>query len=184
MQIKTMVATLGLACCAASTSSYGTVITGNGVHSINGPDAFVSAYDQAVVNLLDGADVAFLDTRDQSHVNIHGGELSWLNMYEQSTADIYKVDLSWLLLAENSTAHIYGSNFFYSGGHLSGNWSDGSAFSFWALNANSRGMIENPSPVSMPANISLHSVPLPGTLYLFGAALFPLMGSLRQSGRT
>lgn len=184
MQIKTMMATFTLACCAVSHSSYGTVITGSSVYSINGVDAFVSAYDQGVVNLVDGADVAFLDTRDQSHVNIYGGELSWLNMYGQSTADIYKVDLSWLLLAENSTAHIYGSNFSYSGGHLSGNWSDGSAFSFWALNANSRGMIENPSPVLMPANISLHGVPLPGTLYLFGAALFPLMGSLRKSRRT
>jgi hypothetical protein len=80
----------------------------------------------------------------------------------------------------DSIANIYGSDFSYAGGHLSGKWSDGSLFSFWALNIDSNGQITTPSPASIPVNISLHSVPVPGTLYLLGAALFPLMGFHRK----
>jgi hypothetical protein len=178
--IKKTLTALVLGSCAISTTSYGTVITGSNSHSINGYDSFVYAYNHATVNLIAGADVAFLDMHDQSHVNLYAGELSWLSLYDQSTADIHEIELSWLLMGGNSIANIYGSDFSYAGGHLSGKWSDGSPFSFWALNINSNGQIVPPIPAAMPTSISLHSVPTPGTLYLLGAALLPLMGFHRK----
>ncbi|MDO9219928.1 MAG: hypothetical protein Q7T90_02780 [Thiobacillus sp.] len=183
MNIKKILTALILGSTALSTASQGTVITGNASHSINGSDAFVYAYDQATVVLTAGADVAFLHMHDQSHVNLYAGELSWLHLYDQSTADIHQTDISWLLLGGDSIANIYGSDFSYGGGHLSGKWSDESPFSFWALNINSNGQIITPAPASMPTNISLHSVPIPGTLYLLGAALLPLIGFHRKSSR-
>ena len=184
MNIKSILTALILGSTALSTTSQGTVITGNALHSISGSDAFVYAYNQATVALTTGADVAFLDMYDQSHASLYAGELSWLHLYDQSTADIHQIDISWLLMGGNSIAHIYGSDFSYGGGHLSGKWSDGSPFSFWALNINSNGQITTPAPASMPTNISLHSVPIPGTLYLFGAALLPLIGFHRKLSRT
>ncbi len=184
MHIKKTLTALVLASCTVSNASYGTVITGNNSYSINGNDSFVNAYNQATVNLTAGADVAFLYMHDQSHVNLYAGKLSWLHLYDQSTADIHEMDISWLLMGGDSIAHIYGSDFSYAGGHLSGKWSDGSAFSFWALNIDSNGKIVIPAPASMPTNISLHSVPTPGTLYLLGAALLPLMGFHRKLRHT
>jgi len=196
--IKKTLAALILGGCAISTSSQATVITGSNTHTISGADSFVYAYNQATVNLTAGADVAFLDMHDQSHVNFFAGELSWLNLYEQSTADIFggnlswlklhdqsaadihEAEISWLLMGGDSIAHIYGSDFSYAGGHLSGKWADGSAFSFWALNMDGNGQIVPAFSASMPVNISLHSVPTPGTLYLIGAALLPLMGFHRK----
>ena len=176
MYIKKTLTALILGSCAVSNASHGTVITDSNSYSINGVDSFVSAYNHAIVNLNVGADVAFLDMHDQSHVNLYAGELSWLNLFDQSTADIHGIDISWLLMGGDSIANIYGSDFSYAGGHLSGKWSDGSLFSFWALNIDSNGQITTPSPTSIPVNISLHSVPTPGTLYLLGAALLPLLG--------
>lgn len=180
MNIRNILTALILGGATLSTASHGTVITGNASHTINGSDPFVKAYDQATVILTTGANVAFLDMYDQSHASLNGGVLSWLYLYDQSTADIHQAAISWLLMGESSTAHIYGSDFSYSGGHLNGKWSDGSPFSFWALNINGAGQIITPAPASMPTNITLHSVPVPGTLYLFGAALLPLIGLHRK----
>lgn len=180
LQINRFLAGLSLGCCVISNVSYGSIITGNNTLSINGSDAFVFAYDQATVNLGIGSDVAFMYMHDQSHVSVTGGSLSWLHLYEQSTAAIHQTDISWLLMADNSIATVYGSDFSYSGGILSGKWSDGTAFSFWALNFNST----NYSPIfntsSMPRNLSLHNVPTPGTLPLLVAALIPVLAFSRK----
>lgn len=164
----------------ASFHSHGVSISGNNVVTISGYDPYVYVSDHATVNLVGSSDVSFLDTYDQSHANIYDGQLSWLNMYNQSTADIHKTDISWLLMGGGSSATIYGSNFSYSGGHLSGNWLDGTQFSFWALNIYDNGQIVTPNPVSMPSNITLSSVPVPAAAWLLGSGLLGLSGVARR----
>lgn len=181
LQIKKILAGLSLGCCVISNVSYGSIITGTNTLSINGSDAFVYAYNQATVNLGTGSNVAFLDMYDQSHVSITDGSLSWLHLYDQSTAAIYQTNISWLLMEDNSVATIYGSDFSYSGGHLSGKWSDGTLFSFWALNFNRADYSLILAGSSMPRNLILHNVPTPGTLPLLAAALIPVLAFRRKS---
>lgn len=210
MGTKSILAGFVLAFCAASSVSHATVVTGGTVQTISASDSSVYAYDQATVELVNGADVgwlymnaqsrlnvfdglaawtfmsansnaaiqggdlSWLKMYDNSHVDITNGILSWLQMFEASTANIYKADISWLVLAENSKAEIYGSNFAYSGGHLSGNWADGTPFSFWALSGNAQGMPTVVRLPVLPENIVLHVVPAPATAYLMMLAL-PLL---------
>lgn len=182
-------------------NSYALTLTGNSSSAINGSDdAFVYQYDTSTLSLNSGADVAFLETHnnaqaniysgsqlsflntyDASVANVYGGDTSWLILHDQSQVNVYKTVTSWLLVAENATATIFGSNFNYSNGHLSGNWSDGSAFSFRALNAQNDGQINfNADQSILPSNIILTSVPLPGAFYLFASTLFGLIGFLRK----
>jgi hypothetical protein len=196
MGTKSILAGLALATCFANGTSHATVITGNAVESINGYDGYVHAYDQSTVELLGGADVAWLYMHEQSKLNffagdvswihmygnaqadIFGGTLSWLLMFDASAANIHRSDISWLVLDGNSRADIYGSNFAYSGGHLSGNWVDGTPFSFWALNGDGQGVPSSAGSSLMPENIALHAVPTPATAYLILLAL-PLLALSR-----
>lgn len=201
MKTKSIFAGLVLASALASGGSQATTITGNAVQSISGIASNVYAYDQATVNLIGGADVGRLFMHQQSSLNflagdvswihmydsseakISGGELSWLLMSDSSTANIYKSDISWLVMGGDSIAHIYGSNFSYFGGHLSGNWGDGTPFSYWAVTGNAQGMpLLTIGPSPMPANIVLHAVPVPATLYLIGLAL-PILAWVRRDLR-
>lgn len=196
MKTKSIFAGLVLVSSLVCGGSQASVITGNAVQSISGIESTVHAYDQATVNLIGGADVAWLYMHQQSSLNffagdaswihmhdsseaeISGGDLSWLLMFDSSAANIYKSDISWLVMGGDSIAHIYGSNFSYFGSHLSGNWADGTPFSFWAVNGNAQGMALPAIGVSMPANIVLHAVPVPATLYLIGLAL-PVLAWVR-----
>lgn len=205
--------------CVIGSTAHATVLTGNAVHTINGPESSVSAYDQATVELVSGADVAWLYMNAQSQLNvleglaswvymyadsraaIKGGDLAWLKLYdnssasisdgsiswlqifETSSASILKADISWLIVGGASRADIYGHNFVYSGGHLSGNWTDGTPFSFWALEGDTQGV---PNVVRMysqlPDNIVLHTVTVPSTAYLILLAL-PLLAGVRSRQR-
>ncbi len=205
--------------CIIGSVTHATVLTGNGVHTINGPESNVSAYDQATVELVSGADVAWLYMNAQSRLDvleglaswvymyadsraaIRGGDLSWLKLYgnssanitngniswlqifETSSASILKADISWLVVGGASRADIYGRNFTYSGGHLSGNWTDGTPFSFWALEGDAQGV---PNVVGiysqLPDNIVLHTVPVPSTAYLILLAL-PLLAGVHSRWR-
>jgi hypothetical protein len=139
----------------------------NDVLDINGADSFVTAYSNSTVNLLPNSDVAFLDLYDNSTANLLGGNLSWLTLHGTSTANLYSSDLSWLVVGENAKVNIFGYNFSYAFGHLSGNWADGEAFSFWAVNG-----LAGPLPTNtMPSNINLNAVPLPASSLLFASSL-------------
>lgn len=203
MKTKSILTGLALACVLASGKSQATVINGSAVQSISGYESTVYAYDQATVNLIDGADVVWLYLHQQSNLNflagsaswirmydsaqveISGGDLSWLLMFDSSTANIYKSDISWLVMGADTTAHIHGRNFSYANGNLSGNWADGTPFSFWAVNGTSEG---TPLPAigasPMPENIVLHTVPVPATLYLIGLVFPMLPWFLRGRGRS
>lgn len=180
MRLIKILPALFFGCCAISNACFATIVSGNNTLNINGSDAFVHAYDHAQVNLGVNSDVAFLDMHDQSHVSIYGGKLSWLHLYEQSTATLYMTNISWLLMADASKATVIGSDFSYTGGHLSGKWADGSPFSFWALNFNGATNQLGSIGGVMPSNLILQTVPTPGTLYLLGAALLPLLAFRRQ----
>jgi hypothetical protein len=163
-----------------SSQAFSSTVSGTDILNINGADAFVDAYNYSTVNLLSGSDVAFLNTHDNSSANLYDGTLSWLNMYGNSSANIYSSNLSWLLVGTNATVNIYGSNFNYSGGILSGTWSSGTGFSFWALNVSESGVIIGSPSDIIPSNITLSSVPLPSSILLFASSLAAL-GFRRKS---
>jgi hypothetical protein len=82
--------------------------------------------------------------------------------YNKSRAEIhYMEELSWLIVSDESEVQIFGSQFKYEGGHLSGQWSNGEIFSFWAL----KGQGPSQPPLSpsntLPNNIKLINPPSP-----------------------
>ncbi|MCF6280767.1 MAG: PEP-CTERM sorting domain-containing protein [Candidatus Polarisedimenticolaceae bacterium] len=189
------------ACVFLSPSAYSLTISGTDEVNVNSAESYVYAYDSSILNTDPGADIAWLygydsstlniddgETswlfgHDSSTLNIDGGDIGWLKVYEDSQANIsYVDDLSWLLVNDDAVVNIYGSAFNYSSGHLSGMWSNGESFSFWALeevdlNAGNIGSI-------LPDNIVLHtvSVPEPSSVALFGAGIM-LFGLTRRKSK-
>jgi hypothetical protein len=155
-------------------------VDGNDTEDIYSGDAditHVDAYDSSTLNIY-GGDIAWLYAYDNSTMNIDGGDVSWLYANNNSQVNItYIDDLSWLLVNDDSQVNIFGSNFSYSSGHLSGIWSNGVSFSFWALEETDLqgGSIGN----IMPDNIRLNAVPIPAAVWLFGSGLAGL-GFLRR----
>lgn len=135
--------------------------------------AFIDAYDSSSISVGEGTQVSFLNTYGSSNATVSGGDISWLNFYDNSSAEITFVeDLSWLIVDGSSQIDLYGYGFTYENNHLSGFWENGQAFSFWAVEDAelSSGMFS----FTLPDNITLHtvSVPEPGSLALlmFGLA--------------
>ncbi len=158
---------------------YGATVAGSDVLDVNSDESRVFAYDTGVVNVYEGADVSFLYAYDNSHVNVYGGAVSWLELYDTATARILKGEFSFLELNVSARATIIGSDFVYSEGRLEGMWSDGTAFSFWALNMNNdTGASSVPTDI-LPAGITLQTVPVPPAVLLMFTALLPLSIRLR-----
>jgi hypothetical protein len=157
-----------------SSQAFSSTVSGTNILSINGTDSSVSSTNSSTVNLLSGSDVTFLDTYDTSSANLYDGTLSWLTLHGNSSANLYASNLNWLEVGPNATVNIYGSNYNYSGGILSGIWSNGTSFSFWALSASDNGQIIGSLSNVMPSNITLNSVPLPPSILLFASALAAL----------
>lgn len=139
-------------------------VSGTNTLDINGVESYVNAYNSSTVNLLSNSNVSYLDTYDTSTANLYAGTLGWLSLHGHSSANLYASDLGWLVLDANATANIYGSDFNYSGGILSGKWSNGAHFSFWAVN-NGGGY------TALPSNITLNTVPLPPSILLFASSM-------------
>ncbi|MBU2987139.1 hypothetical protein KO528_17365 [Saccharophagus degradans] len=154
-----------------STSVYSLTIKGSDAINVNGSEAWVYTYDQSTLTALPGSDISWLYANDDSTININGGEIGWLYGYDNSTINISAGDIAWLKVFDNSETNItylddlsrlqvyndaivniYGSNLSYSSGYLSGNWANGSSFSFWVLGDGD--------------NIVLHTVTEPSTLAL------------------
>jgi hypothetical protein len=154
---------------------------------ISGPSSFIDVRLNDTLDVITGADVAFIDAFDESTVNVSGGEISHLTIHDSATASVdggaigflraygsgairltNVGSLSWLMLRANSNVEIFANNVSYSGGHLGGTWADGRSFSFWAIRED-----EYPS-YDMPSNIVVKSVPEPTTLALFGMGLVGL----------
>jgi hypothetical protein len=165
----------------------------------DGSEPFIEGYHEATIIIESTGDVAHMWTYDQvetqilggqvshynghgnSNVDVFGGDISWLNLREESTASIFGAqDISWLVLDAGAEATIYGSDFSYSGGHVSGIWGDGTAFSFWALLESdlSTGAISDFKPDS------LHLLPVvvsePATAFMLLTGLLALV-RLRRS---
>jgi hypothetical protein len=148
---------------------------------INTTVGSVTSFGSEHNDVVDGAQVAWYDAYQNSSVNVDGGAISWLTLHNSSTALISGGDISWLRLYDNSfaqltgvddlswlvfrgatsRAEIYADNVQYSGGHLSGQWGDGTSFSFWAV------MDDFSIGNVMPTNIVIRSaVPEPGSMWL------------------
>lgn len=143
---------------------------------------------------VQGGEVSGLSTHDSSRALVSGGEVSWLRLYENSHADLTGGQLSWIWLHDHSTVRITGltdlswlvfddtttraeivaDNVSYSGGHLSGTWANGQAFSFWAVDAGF-------SPTSvMPSSIFITAVPEPSA---WAMGLIGMVGLLTWRSR-
>lgn len=143
--------------CCISSNAFAEIVTvsGNTVLNVQHEVAYVSAKDQSTVNLLPEGNISHFNLYNQARTRITGGYISFLVMNDQSRAEIIsEVDIGWLHVAGDSVVDIYGSDFSYSGGHLSGKWANGAEFSFWALPG------KPGEPVipgnTLPANIILH----------------------------
>lgn len=170
--------------------TYAASVTGSGVLDVTGSDVWIDSHDQSTVNVWPGSTISYLDSYNQSHANVYGGDISWLRMHDSSTANIYdgtphwiiltefakanvyKGGISWLILDGTSTADIYVSNYSYSvNGILSGQWSDGTNFSFWLQNGPLGSQI---SPAVLGSNVFIHTVPVPTSLVLLMSGIFLL----------
>lgn len=134
----------------------------------------LSGLDTATV--LPGANISWLDVRDQSHLTMTGGDVAWLNVYDQASVTISGAeDISWLLInSEEAAIEIQASNVAYSGGHLSGVWANGQSFEFWALYQSTLADPLGDQWSVMPSNITITAVPEPGTWALMSLGLLGL----------
>lgn len=163
---------------------------------------------QQVAEIRTGASVDWLDLFDQSRVAVSGGSVGWftlhndadalidggeiarLSLLDHSSATItYAQDLDWLTLYGNaSRVEIVANNVTYSQGRLNGTWANGTAFSFWAFNAQnyypSDVMPANLIIAPVPRSLVVSAVPEPGSALLFSAgAIVAFFGSRRRLDR-
>ena len=180
----------------------GLTISGDTELAISGYEARVEVYGSSTATVLPGADISWLDGYDDSTINIQGGDISWLSVYDNSQTNISSLgdlswlhvyddsqtnisslgDLSWLVVNDQAIVNIYGSGFDYSDGHLSGIWSNGGMFSFWALEEADfhSGNIGD----LLPDNIILHTIsaPEPASVVIFAAGILLLAASRSGGG--
>ena len=164
----------------------------------------VNVAGTSVTNVVEGASISHLNAAQSAQVNVDGGHISWLWLYGQSSAAIAGGDISWvqaydqsnvtitgaqdiswlLLYGPDARAEIMGEGLQYSGGHLSGHWGDGSAFSFWALDGEhiSDGVSAlNVALTPTGMTLSVASVPEPATWALMGLGLLAIGAGARAS---
>ena len=130
--------------------------------------AWLDTYDQSDLNLIGFNYISWLNTYGESHTSITSSEsgssdIGWLITHEASTVELYSATrLSWLLVNDTSEVIIYASDYSYSGGHLSVSWLDGGGgATFWAFNE-----AYGPSDV-LPDNIRIVTAfPVPESMSL------------------
>ncbi len=142
--------------------------------------SWVYASGNAEVNVTGGT-VSWLEMKDSSVANVSGGDIGWVRLRDQSAARITgATEISWLVFMDpTAQAEIVADNVKFSGGHLSGIWADGSAFSFWAVNE--ADLSSGAFNFSMPAGLSISAtVPEPATWMLWGLGLGGLVVGARR----
>jgi len=174
LAIMGVVATMHAASAAIIDSTVPFVTSTGSTHTdiVDGANvSFFDAYQSSTVT-MSGGEVSFLTLHDAASADISGGAIGFLQVYDNSFATLTGVDtLSWLIVDTNAFVEIHAANVLFSSGILSGNWGDGTAFEFWAVNGSSGQPISIPE--SLPSNISIVPlrVPEPATLSLLALGL-------------
>ncbi len=160
--MKTIIQTALLITTLISGQAYGLELRGSQENHLYGDESFVDLYDSSTLYIHIGSSISYLNSYDDALTKIEGGDIGNINTYNKSKTEIrYVEDLSWLIVSDESEIKIFGSQFKYERGHLSGKWSNGGIFSFWALKGQGPGQPLLPSSNIMPSNIKLIYPPRP-----------------------
>lgn len=135
----------------------------------------LTAHESSSVTLLPGSDLSHSTALDSSHYEITGGTVSFLNFYDNSSANIYGMQsLSYLQLGSTSNVSLFGHDFAFDPltSSLNGTWMDGTIFNIGLRTTETPDVGITVS--SLPTNLNLVTVPLPGCIVLFLSGLIPL----------
>lgn len=147
---------------------------------VDGADvAFLDAYEQSRLLVTDGK-VSFLTLHDHASAVINGGEISWIHLHDRSVVRLTDADsLGWLVFhGADSRADIVANNVSYEDGVLKGSWANGATFSFWAIHEGLQ------IPIAIPPNIFVTPIPEPSPWMLFALSVPVLLTGHRSRSGT
>jgi hypothetical protein len=123
--------------------------------------SWIYVHDHGAVTVGPDSDVSHLNVLDQGSALVDGSTISHLGFFGSAIGELRSGNIGYLRLSQAATVDLYGYDFAFDGYRLEGRWSDGTAFNFSVKQAESPQQAPSPLPISLPANLRLHSVPLP-----------------------
>ena len=158
--LATMAIMFLLPLCANATDIYDDTIIDSGFWPDN-----TNVYNTAILT-VEGGDIVSISAYDSSTIDIFGGQIGTIYLYEleSATVNLYGGEIVTGFHGQFGTANavnIYGYDFteWQNGdnAYLSGKWDNNSYFEFYFLRSD-----------GLPDIVSLHIIPEPGMLSLFG----------------
>ena len=126
-----------------------------------GTVSWIYVEDHGAVTVGPNSDVSHLNVLDEGSAVVDGSTISHLGFFGSATGKLCSGNIGYLRLSQAATVDVYGYDFQFDGHRLTGHWSDGTEFNFSVQQAESPQQAPSPLPISLPANLRLHSVPLP-----------------------
>ncbi len=127
-----------------------------------------NAYHDAVID-FNGGSTYWLNLWGSSSSTISSGSVNELNLFGGSTASLNNVsELRKITIWSDSTIDLYGTNFVVGDDWISGNWSNGYAFTIDINNYTGNALAQ-----SIRIN-DLNAVPLPASAWMFSTAIIGL----------
>jgi hypothetical protein len=126
-----------------------------------GTVSWIYVYDHGAVSVGPNSDVSHLNVLDEGSALVDGSTISHLGFFGSAIGKLCSGNIGYLRLSQAATVDVYGSDFQFDGYRLRGHWADGTEFNFSVQQSESPYLAPSPGPISLPANLILHSVPLP-----------------------
>lgn len=123
--------------------------------------SWIYVYAHGAVTAGPNSDVSHLNVFDEGSAVVDGSTISYLGFFGSATGKLCSGNIGYLRLSQAATVDVYGNDFQFDGYRLTGRWSDGTEFNFSVQQSESPYLAPSPLPISLPANLILHSVPLP-----------------------